>query len=128
MGFTQLCFCDWSRKLVPSSQSKNNHDLVIHMLQAVWLFSLSFHWLIFCLVTGITLVLAFGCSIENCSTSWELTLQLSDQICNSCYCQSYNSFKVSSENLVNCQYQLIIPKFILSFFLITYLIDIVSTL
>ena len=31
---------------------------------------------------------------------WFLTLSFSDQICNSPYCQLYNSYIVSSENLV----------------------------
>ena len=51
------------------------------------------------------------------------TLQLPDQICNSLYCQPYNSYNVSSENLVLDQ--LIIPKLIFFFILITYLFDIV---
>ena len=38
------------------------------------------------------------------------------------YCQPYNSFDVSSENLVLDQ--LIIPKLIFFFILITYLVDI----
>ena len=46
-----------------------------------------------------------------------------DQNCNSPYCQPYNSFKVSLENLVLDQ--LIIPKLIFFFILITYLVDIV---
>ena len=54
-----------------------------------------------------------------------LTLELPDQICNSPYCQSYNSY-VSSENLV--LYPLIIPKLIVFFGLITYLVDIVLIL
>ena len=40
----------------------------------------------------------------------ELTLKLPDQICNSPHCQLYNSYNVSSENLV--LNQLIIPKLI----------------
>ena len=55
-----------------------------------------------------------------------LTLYLSDQICNSPYCQPYNSYNVSSENLVLDQ--LIIPKLIFFFILITYLVDIVLIL
>ena len=43
--------------------------------------------------------------------------------CNSPYCQPYNSYVLSSENLVLDQ--LIIPKFIFFFILITYLVDIV---
>ena len=46
-----------------------------------------------------------------------------DQICNSLYCQSYNSYNVSSENLVLDQ--LTTPKLIFFFTLITYLVDIV---
>ena len=52
-----------------------------------------------------------------------LTLSLLDQICNFLYCQHYNSCDVSSENLVLDQ--LIIPKLIFFFILITYLVDIV---
>ena len=52
-----------------------------------------------------------------------LTLSLLDQICNFLYCQHYNSYDVSSENLVLDQ--LIIPKLIFFFILITYLVDIV---
>ena len=52
-----------------------------------------------------------------------LTLLLPDQICHSPYCQLFNSCIVSSENLVLSQ--LIIPKSIFSFILITYVADIV---
>ena len=55
-----------------------------------------------------------------------LTLYLPDQICNSHYCQPYNSYNVSSENLILDQ--LIIPKLIFFFILITYLVDIVLIL
>ena len=55
-----------------------------------------------------------------------LTLLLPDQIRNSPYCQPYNSYNVSSENLVLDQ--LIIPKLIVSFTLITCLVDIVLIL
>ena len=55
-----------------------------------------------------------------------LTLQLPDQICNSSYCQPYNSCNVSSENLVLDQ--LIIPKLIFFFMLITYLVYILLIL
>ena len=48
-------------------------------------------------------------------------VQLPDQICNSPYCQPYNSHNVSSENLVLDQ--LIIPKLILFFILMIYLVD-----
>ena len=56
----------------------------------------------------------------------DLTFKLSDQICNSPYCQPSNSFDVTSENLVLDQ--LIIPKLIFFFILITYLVDIVLVL
>ena len=49
-----------------------------------------------------------------------------DQIRNSPYCQSYNSYNVNSENLVLDQ--LIIPKLIFFFILITYLFDILLIL
>ena len=52
-----------------------------------------------------------------------LTLSLLDQICNFPYCQHYNSYNVSLENLVLDQ--LIIPKLIFFFILVTYLVDIV---
>ena len=55
-----------------------------------------------------------------------LTLQLPAQICNSSYCQPYNSCNVSSENLVLDQ--LIIPKLIFFFILITYLVDVILIL
>ena len=55
-----------------------------------------------------------------------LTLYLPDQICNSPYCQQYNSYNVKSENLVLDQ--LIITKLIFFFILITYLVDIVLIL
>ena len=48
------------------------------------------------------------------------------QICNSPYYQPYNSYKVSSENLVFDQ--LIIPKLICFSILITYVVDIVLIL
>ena len=57
-----------------------------------------------------------------CLCRLHLTLELPDQICNSSYCQPYNSYNVSSENLVLDQ--LIIPKLIFVFILITYLFDI----
>ena len=55
-----------------------------------------------------------------------LTLQLPDQICNTPYHQQYNSYNVCSENLVLDQ--LIIPKLMFFFILITYLVDIVLIL
>ena len=58
--------------------------------------------------------------------SFLVTLSLPDQICHSPYCQLYNSYNVSSENLVLDQ--LIICKFIYFFTLITYLVDIVLIL
>ena len=54
------------------------------------------------------------------------TLKLPDQICNSLYCQPYYFCNVSLENLVLDQ--LIIPKLIFFFILITYLVDIVLIL
>ena len=50
---------------------------------------------------------------------------LPDQICNSPYCQPYNSYNASSENLLD---QIIIPKLIFFFIFITYLVDIVLIL
>ena len=47
-------------------------------------------------------------------------------MCNSPYCQLYNSYNVSSQNFVLDQ--LIIPKLILFFILITNLVDIVLIL
>ena len=47
-------------------------------------------------------------------------------MCNSPNCQPYNSYKVSSQNFVLDQ--LIIPKLILFFILITNLVDIVLIL
>ena len=47
-------------------------------------------------------------------------------MCNSSYCQPYNSKNVSSENLA--LNQLIIPKLIFFFILISYLVDIVLIL
>ena len=55
-----------------------------------------------------------------------LTLKLPDQICHSPHCQPDNSYYVSSENLVLDQ--LIIPKLIFLFILITYLVDMVLIL
>ena len=55
-----------------------------------------------------------------------LTLYLPDQICYFLYCQIYNSCNVSSEDLV--LNQLIIPKFIFLFILVTCLLDIVLIL
>ena len=52
-----------------------------------------------------------------------LTFLLPDQICLSPYCQPYNSYNVSWENLVLDQQ--IISKLISFFILITYLVDIV---
>ena len=59
-------------------------------------------------------------------SAYTLTLQLSDQICNSPYYQPYNSFNFSSEKLVLDQ--LIISQLIFFFILITYLVDIVLIL
>ena len=49
-----------------------------------------------------------------------------DQICNSPYCQLYNSYNGSSDNFVLDQQ--IIPKLMFFFILITYLVDIVLIL
>ena len=49
-----------------------------------------------------------------------------DKICNSSYCQPYNSYSVSSENLVLDQ--LIIPKLVFVFILVSYLVDILLIL
>ena len=57
------------------------------------------------------------------SESWLLILWLPDQICNSPCCQPYNSYNISSENLVLDQP--IIPKLVVFFILITCLVDIV---
>ena len=46
-----------------------------------------------------------------------------DQICNSPYCQPYDSYNFNSQNLVLDQ--LIIPKLIFFSVLITYLVDVV---
>ena len=59
-----------------------------------------------------------------CLCRLHLTLELPDQICNSSYCQPYNSYNVSSESLVLDQ--LIILKFIFVFIHITYLVYIVG--
>ena len=55
-----------------------------------------------------------------------LILLFPDQICNSPYCQPYNSYDVSSENLVLDRQ--IIPKLKYFFILITYLVDIILIL
>ena len=55
-----------------------------------------------------------------------LTLWLPDKILNSPFCQSYNSYHISSDNLVLDQ--LVIPKLIFFFILNTYLVDIVLIL
>ena len=55
-----------------------------------------------------------------------LTLSLQDLLSNSPDYLSYNSYDISLENLVSDQ--LIIPKLILFFFLITYLVDIILIL
>ena len=57
---------------------------------------------------------------------FKLTLKLPDQICNSPYSQPYNSYNISSENLVLDQ--LIISKFIFFFILITCLVNVVLIL
>ena len=60
---------------------------------------------------------------KNCTF---LPFYLPDRICNSPFCQSYNFYNVSSENLVLDQ--VIIPKLIFFFILVTYLVDIVVIL
>ena len=55
-----------------------------------------------------------------------LTLSLPDHIFNSPYCQPYNSYNVSYENLELDQ--LTIPKLIFFFILIIYLVDILLLL
>ena len=55
-----------------------------------------------------------------------MSLTCKDKIGNSPYCQPYNSYDVSSENLVLDQ--LIIPKLIFFFIFITCLVDIVLIL
>ena len=55
-----------------------------------------------------------------------LILSLQDLLSNSPDYQSYNSYDVTSENLVSDQ--LIIPKLILFFFLIISLVDIILIL
>ena len=57
---------------------------------------------------------------------FQLTLKLPCQICNSPYSQPYNYYNISSENLVLDQ--LIIPKFIFFFILITCLVNVVLIL
>ena len=57
-------------------------------------------------------------------TSFPLTNLLPDQVCNYPQCQQYNTYNVSSDNLLLDQ--LIIPKLI--FILMTYLLDIVLIL
>ena len=66
-----------------------------------------------------------------CMQSWSkapctLILLFPYQICNSPYCQPYNSYDVSSENLI-LDWQ-IIPKLKYFFILITYLVDIILIL
>ena len=55
-----------------------------------------------------------------------LTLSLPDHICNSPYCQPYNSYIVSYENLELDKQT--IPKLIFFFILIIYLVDILLIL
>ena len=65
-------------------------------------------------------------SIKQINFHVKLTLSLSDQICDSPYCKPYNSYNVSSENLVLDQP--INSKLIFFFILITYQADIVLIL
>ena len=68
-------------------------------------------------------------SITFSSYTYSSILSLSDQICNSPYCQPYNSYNAGSENLQLVLDQVIIyPKLIFLFSLITYLVDIVLIL
>ena len=78
-----------------------------------------------CYVTIFTSVISMIFERSFSDLLW-LTLYLPDQIFNSLYCQPYNSYSVSSENLVLDQ--LIIPKLILFSILVTYLVDIVLVL
>ena len=59
-------------------------------------------------------------------TLMQLTEEVNHFLCNSPYCQRFNSYKASSENLVLDQ--LIIPKVIFFFILVTYLVDILLIL
>ena len=70
--------------------------------------------------------MSYLCNYMEVRTSTPLTLELLDQTSNSPYYQPYNSYNVSSKNLV--LNQLIIPKLIFFFILITYLFDIVLIL
>ena len=63
-------------------------------------------------------------NIKNLHSNFCTSLHV--EICHSPYCQSYNSYNVNSENLVLDQ--LIIPKFIFIFILITCLLDVVLIL
>ena len=72
------------------------------------------------------LFISFRYNNETCGVFLYLTLQLPDQICNSPYCQPYNSYKVSLENFVFDQ--IIIHKLILFSILITYLVAFVLIL
>ena len=61
--------------------------------------------------------------IYTCTGTYHTSYNPLTQICTSPYCQPYNSYDVSSENLVLDQP--IIPKFIFFFILITHLINII---
>ena len=68
-------------------------------------------------------------NVFRCRSCWfgcAILLKLPDQICPSPYCQLYNFYDFSLENLASDQ--LIIPKLIFFFILITYLVVIVSIL
>ena len=78
-----------------------------------------------CYVTIFTSVISMIFERSLSDLLW-LTLYLPDQICNSLYRQPYNSYNVSSENLVLDQ--LIIPKLILFSILVTYLVEIILIL
>ena len=125
----QLCFClSWCCYTIDKSHFAESKDrLTLFNLRSVCIFSLRLP-IHFPGVKKESLVnnqelLLLVIIFFNIMT---LTLQLPDQICNSPYCQPYNSYNVSSENLVLDQ--LIIPKLIFFLILITYLVDIVLIL
>ena len=73
---------------------------------------------IYALAGGMFIYIAL---VDMVNTMFLLTLKLPDKICNSPKCQPYNSCNVSSEKLVLDQ--LVIPKLIFCYILITYLVD-----
>ena len=82
--------------------------------------------LLFYLIKQVNSMLQRVCIDDRRYQNVVLILGLPDQIYHSPYCQQYNLYNVSSENLVLDQ--LIIPKLIFFFILITYLVDIVLIL